>query len=55
MIFEIYADIIEGEEYRPGCNSFKNIPVLFFRMSGTAHQQKVVWPFSFTLHSRFDW
>lgn len=54
MIFEIYADIFEGEEYRPGCNSLKNIQILFLRMSGRAHQQKVVWQFCFACHSRFD-
>lgn len=53
MIFEIYADIIEGEEYWPGCNIFNNIPVLFLRMSGRAHMQKLVWQFSFALHHRF--
>lgn len=55
MIFEIYADIIEGEEYWPGCNIFNNIPVLFLRMSGRAHMQKLVWQFSFALHHRFYW
>lgn len=54
MIFEVYADIIEGEEYRPSFSSFKKIPVLFLRISGRAHQQKAVWQFSLALHSRFD-
>lgn len=55
MIFEIYAYIIEGEEYWPGCNVFNNIPVRFLRMSGRAHMQKLVWQFSFALHHRFYW
>jgi len=54
MIFEICADIVEREECRPGCKSFKNILILFLRMPGRAHQQKVLWQFSFALHCRFD-